>query len=80
MADKVPAIKSLGQIPTATSLDKGVITEGTHAFIGDEYLYSFVPNFYFTCSVTKASSTMAKCVELFTQSSKGTLNPANIGK
>jgi NADH dehydrogenase (ubiquinone) Fe-S protein 1 len=80
MADKIPAIKSLGEIPAAPSLYKEVVTEGTNVFIGDEYLYSSVPNFYFTCSITKASSTMAKCVELFTQGSKGALNPANIGK
>jgi len=80
MGDKVPAIKSLGQIPAATSFHEGIAVENLSTFISDEYLYSYVPNFYFTCSVTKASSTMAKCVELFTQDPNGTLNSASIGK
>tara|TARA_B100000767_G_scaffold267595_1_gene286533 strand:- start:2982 stop:5093 length:2112 start_codon:yes stop_codon:yes gene_type:complete len=67
MGDKIPGIKSLGQIPALSSLRQSNSTESVSSYIGDEYLYSSVPNFYFTCAVTKASSTMAKCVELFTQ-------------
>ena len=68
MGDKIPAVKALGKIPGANSLSlKNSIQ--SNKFIGDESFYSSVSNFYFTCSVTKASSTMAKCVELFTQDS-----------
>jgi hypothetical protein len=67
MGDKIPGIKSLGQIPALSSLRQSNSTESVSSYIGDEYLYSSVPNFYFTCAVTKASSTMAKCAELFTQ-------------
>ena len=68
MGDKIPGIKSLGEVPALSSLRQSNTTESEKgSYIGDEYLYSSVPNFYFTCAVTKASSTMAKCVELFTQ-------------
>jgi hypothetical protein len=79
MGDKIPGIKSLGHLPAINSLHESQL-DGKSAFIGDESLYSSVPNFYFTCSVTKASSTMAKCVELFTQEPNGALNPASTGK
>ena len=82
MGDKIPGIKSIGQVPALSSLGQQKSILNTRSFIGDEYLYSSVPNFYFTCSVTKASSTMAKCVELFTADpvSDATLISATTGK
>ena len=68
MGDKIPGIKSLGQIPALNSLSQPIYSnQNVGSCVADQYLYSSVPNFYFTCAVTKASSTMAKCVELFTQ-------------
>ena len=79
MGDKIPGIKSLGEVPALNSLRQE--TSGKKgSFIKDEYLYSSASNFYFTCAVTKASTTMAKCVELFTKDIDGALHPTESGK
>ena len=77
MGDKIPGIKSLGQIPALSSLDKELYQSVKVALLGTSTYTHLCLTFYFTCAVTKASSTMAKCVELFTQGPNGALNPAN---
>jgi len=61
--DKMPTIKSIGKLPNENSLGLNYSMQTKNTFDGELPFIEAIPNFYVTCPVTKASTTMAKCVE-----------------